>query len=212
MSCNKGLLKAQLKIEVRDKEGKLVAVRKKEIDLILDNFRDILAALLTPQFDFSDITSPAVVGAAKYAGIVDLEGTARDVPTHAIATVGTTDNVGMTITCLSGYDYVIKGSIGVTILIGTSTAAPTRGDYKLGAQVAWGIPTQTVGADYISWAVSIVLETAADIAEAGLSIFANVVAPLTTRVMKAILLFRDTFTAVSVPAGGTISVTYTLTL
>jgi len=89
--------------------------------------------------------------------------------------------------------------------------APTRNDYKLGAGVKAGAPTRTIGTDYISWAASFTLDTAADIAEAGMRIMLQLWSG-TAVGFERFMLFRDTFTPVSVPAGGTISVTYTLKL
>jgi len=212
MSCGKGLLKVQLKIKVKDRKGRVIAVREEESDLILDNFRDILAGLLLPEFSWTEAVGAGVVAFDKGVGLVDIEGTTRAPRTYGGITVGAYDDQGVSFTALAGNDYLGAGSMGVRIRIGTSTVAPTRADYKLGSEVASGIPTQTVGADYISWAVSIVLEAAADIAEAGLSILCNYSPPLGAKALGHFLLFRDTFTPISVPAGGTISITYTLTL
>jgi len=194
-----GLLRINLRVEVRDRRGKLVGVREKESDLILDNFRDVLAVLLTPREDLS-------LGLTRKASLVNTGGTAYNIPVWANAE--NAPGQGLSFTGAHRDPY---WTIGAYIQIGTSTVAPTRGDYKLGAFTAWGVPTQTVGADYISWAVSIVLEAAADIAEAGLvCLFQS--AHLATTAWPLFLLFRDTFTPISVPAGGTISVTYTLSL
>jgi len=200
MSCGKGLLKVELRVEVRDKEGNLMATRKKESDLILDNFRDVLAVLLRPYEDLAPDLE-------RRADLVDLAGTARSPAIWANTVV--TSGQGLNFTGALGYGPALP--TGVRIAIGTSTVAPTRADYKLGSEVAKADPSQTVGADYISWAVSIVLEAAKDIAEAGLGCVFQLetgVAPA----WKFFFLFRDTFTPISVPAGGTISITYTLTL
>jgi len=200
MSYKRGLLKAELKIEVRDRKGKLIAKRKCQSDLILDNFKLMLSTLMTPY-------ERIAVNTVRSVTLVDLTGTSRSVPIWANRTVPS--GYGLNFTgCHRDPDF----AIGVRIRIGTSTVSPTRGDYKLGSEVALGTPTRTVGADYISWAVSIVLDAAADIAEAGLSIRCIVAGYGATPEPHRIMLFRDTFTPVSVPAGGTISVTYTLTL
>jgi len=188
-----------LKVEVRDREGRLIGIRRKRSDLILNNFKRLLAAWLTPEEALAD-------GTRRNADVVTTDGTARTVPIWANAIHSSGQGLSFT----SGHkspDFII----GTVIRIGTSTVAPTRNDYELGAMVAKDKPTITVGADYISWAVSIVLETAADIAEAGLAVRVQG-QYLTTLITYYTLLFRDTFTPISVPAGGTISVTYTLTL
>jgi len=192
-------LRVNLRIEVRDRRGKLVGIREEESDLILDNFRDILAAMMLPQENLAE-------GANRVASTVDDAGVARNLPVWANSTISSGQGLSFT-----GAHQSPSWPIGVLILIGTSTVAPSRGDYKLGAKVAEGKPTQTVGADYISWAVSIVLEAAADIAEAGLLSYYQL-SFATAIFYPRVLLFRDTFTPISVPAGGTISVTYTLTL
>jgi len=205
-------LRVKLRVEVRDKDGSLIDVREKEGDLILDNFRDWLAAILSPRFEWSAVTGVNITGKEIYASLVDEGGVACDVPAVGVRTIGTGDSQVINFLGIAGYDAITPSWLGVQISIGTSTVAPTRGDYKLGAEVARATPTQTVGADYISWAVSIVLEAAADIAEAGLSLTCFDVAVGTYLGRGIFFLFRDTFTPVSVPAGGTISVTYTLTL
>jgi len=212
MGCRSGLLRIKLKVEVRDKHGKLIDMREKEGDLILDNFRDLLAAILTPYVEYSAATTVDYTAEEVNTSLVDLGGTARTVTTVGVRTVGASDNVIINFLGISGYDATPAGALGVRIHIGTSTVAPSRGDYALGAEITRKTPTQTIGADYISWAVSIVLEAAADVAEAGLSLVMTI-APVGSPVMRGgILLFRDTFTPISVPAGGTISVTYTLSL
>jgi len=199
MEEKRRLVEVELRVEVRDREGRVVGVRRCRSDLILDNFRDFLAGVLIP---FESLP----YGAARYASIVDTGGVARNTPIWA--NDENPSGQGLTFT---GASRSPSWPIGVTLAVGTSTTAPTRGDYKLGAEVAYGVPTVTVGADYISWAVSIVLETAADIAEASLRcVFQH--AFLATTSYSSVQLFRDTFTAISVPAGGTISVTYTLSL
>jgi len=212
MSCKRGLLKIKLKVEVRDKHGKLIETREKEGDLILDNFKEILAVLLSPYFLWSDVIGLNITGVEEYASLVDIGGTARSVPIMGVRTVGTSDDVTINFLGASGYDLIYGEAFGVLIEIGTSTVSPTRGDYKLGAKVKMGTPTQTVGADYISWAVSLVLDAAADIAEAGLTLTCLREAVGAGVARHTFMLFRDTFTPISVPAGGTISVTYTLTL
>jgi len=200
MSCRRQPVRVTLRIEVRNREGKLIDVREKVSDLILDNFRDIIAEVLYPL-----ITTTAT--GWRSAAVVDIGGTSRSLAVFSSADDRDMGEAGNFLhRSYSSFD------VGVRIAIGTSTVAPSRGDYKLGAEVARGTPTQTVGADYISWAISLTLTAAADIAEAGLMLRCIVAGWGVTPTFGDILLFRDTFTPVSVPAGGTISVTYTLTL
>jgi len=206
-----GLLRVKLRVEARNRKGKLVAERVKEADLMLNNFKNIIASLLIPEFSFAGAAVANQKTFEQYASVVDTGGVTRDVATHGGFTVGAGDNFLIALLALSGYDAYTSGSLGVRIRVGTSTVGPTRNDYALGAEVANGIPTQTVGADYVSWAVSIVLETAADITEAGLSLRCMAGSVGSAPTFVDVLLFRDVFTAVSVEAGGSISITYTLT-
>jgi len=200
MAKKKDFLGVKLTIEVRDKEGKLIKKICKESDLILENFRDLIAEVLYPYVTVA-------VNSWRTAALIDTGGTARSVAVFSTANTADTGDGG---------NFLMKRywdtDFGVRIAIGTSTVSPTRADYKLGAEVARGIPTQTIGADYISWAISITLTTAQDIAEAGLMLYCIVAGYTVTPTLADILMFRDTFTPVSVPAGGTISITYTLTL
>jgi len=192
-------MKVEVKVEVKDREGNLVAVRKQVNDIILNNFKDVLAELLYPM-------TTVTAGSYRTAAIVVVGGTARDIAIFSSVLSASGEGHNFIGVDSVAYDF------GVVIEIGTGTVEPTRDDYKLASLVKYATPTQTVGADYISWAVSIVLDTAADIAEAGLSIRCVVGGYGATPVPDRFMLFRDTFTPVSVPAGGTISVTYTLTL
>jgi len=188
-----------MRVEVRDKEGKLLAVRVNRSDLILNNFKKALATWLTP---FQELAA----GARKKVELVDMGGTTQTVTIWANDAISS--GYGLTFTAAQRDPFY---PVGARIWVGTSTVSPTRNDYKLGADVGYATPSQTIGADYISWAASIVLETAADVAEAGLSCFFQLGWKVATD-WRQILMFRDTFTPISVPAGGTISITYTLTL
>jgi hypothetical protein len=188
--------KIELTVKGYDQNGKLIAERKVIGDLLLNNFKNWLAAVLRPEENIASASSRTV-------SLTDTGGTARSVPVVS----------SKTITGGSGaiFNYVnANWTYGCRIRIGTGTATPARTDYALGAEVATGIPTQTIGADYIIWAVSITLASAADITEAGLSAYWNY-ADGATAAYANFLLTRDTFTAVSVPAGGTISVTIKFT-
>jgi len=146
-------LRMGLRVEVRDKDGNLVETREREGDLILDNFKDILAALLLPYFTWSIATGIGLTPFDKRASLVGLDGATWSVPIYGGHTLGTKDSTSICFTGLAGYDEIAAGGMGVDIGVGTSTVSP-----------------------------------------------------------GAFLIFRDTFTPISVPAGGTISVTYTLSL
>jgi len=178
------LCRVELEVKGYDEKGRLIAVRRKESDLILKNYVYLVSLIIYP-FAVAD----------RGADLVDQGGvTRREVVYNDSATM------------LFGYR---SGNVaaGAQIAVGTSTVAPTRDDYKLGAEVKRGAPTVSQYVDKVTIAVSLVLDAAADITEAG--VVCRMWAPI-DGIMVDIFLFRDTFTAVSVPAGGTISVTYTL--
>jgi len=181
----KGFLNVEVEVKAYDRNGKVIAVRKKESDLILTNFIKLVSTILSP-----------LAYENRTANLVAPDGVAR---VHTV--------IGDVGTDLFNFR---KGAtnLGVEIAIGTSTVAPTRDDYKLGAEVARGTPTWTLGADYLKLAVSIVLEVAKTIAEAG--VVMRLYSSGAGYVVYA-FFFRDTFTPIDVPAGGTISVTYTIT-
>jgi len=183
-------------IKAYDKRGKLKAFRFVRQKLMLNTFKKILAELFFPEVEmvadtYRSISAPDITGVARVLAIFS---------TRATAT-GEWGNL-----CYVNNTVATYGS---RIRVGTSTVAPTRDDYCLGSEVANGIPTQTVGADYIAWAVAITLETVADISEAGLSCRYRQTA---VDYFQDFLLFRDTFTPIPVAVGETISVTEKVTL
>jgi len=194
-------------VKVYDKRGRLKAYRFIRQKLMLDNFKELLAGT----FDVEE-----AVGAALYSrrvDVVDLGGVARTPATVAHVDIGTLNNRGVTFNAQASYTTAQPGTgvYGVRIRVGTGTVAPTRADYALASEVASGVPTKTVGADYITWSVAITLETAADIAEAGMSCRyqLGINAPPD---YASFMLFRDVFTPIPVGVGETISITEKLTL
>jgi len=173
--------------------------------LILDNWKQILAKSLLPEYTNPAYTDPT---ADEQASVVDTGGVSRGLWVIANTYIGS----GEALSYITGYN-VVDFVIGTRIRIGTGTVTPARADYALASEVASGVPTQTIGADYIVWAVAITLTTAQTITEAGLSIRCPVTYRVAPPTFQDILLFRDVFpTPVDVPAGGTISVTEKLAL
>jgi len=176
----------ELLIEVRDGKGKVVATRRCRSDLALNNFAELInSAFFTP------LETIPTGGTVEWAEMVQEDGLTRGFYTW-------TATGESAIVRSTGFDG------GVQIAVGTGTTSPTRYDYKLEAKVKQGTPTRTATAEYTSLAVSLVLETAATVAEAGLLM------QLWNHYDELVwvLLFRDIFTPIDVPAGGTISVTY----
>jgi len=186
-------------VKVYDKRGKLKAFRFMRQELILDNFKNMLAEIIYPL-----VTVPS--GSYRTASMVDVGGVTRAPSIYSGDE--TTDGYAHGLLC-SGR---VNITLGCIIRIGTSTVAPARGDYALGAEYASGTPTQTIGADFISWSIGITLTTVATITEAGLSCLYQYQKYPNSPATAHFLLFRDTFTGVVVPDGGTISITEKVTL
>jgi len=190
-------------VRVYDKRGKLRAFRFVRQRLILNNFRNLLAGILSIE---------DAIGSAPYSrafSAVNLVGTSRSPRAVGHADIGTGNNYGITFNAQSSYSTgrAGTGNYGTRIRIGTSTVAPTRADYALGSEVTHGVPSITVGTDFIAWSIGLTLATGAVITEAGLSLRMNVWFDGAWG-DEDILMFRDVFpTPVDVPDGGTIAVT-----
>jgi len=105
-----------------------------------------------------------------------------------------------------GTSYYVGDTDNLTdnkIAVGTGTTAPARTNYALESKVAETTAVTVVEIDYatVTAAASITLTTAADITEAGLFVYND-------SLPAWFMMIRDTFAAVSVPAGGTISITF----
>jgi len=184
-----------LLIKAYDRRGKLKAIRFVRQKLMLNNFRNLLGEIFHPEVTLATTT--------RAASLVEMGGLAKSIP--VFSTISIPDYYAMNFIAIEGSTV----DLGARIRIGTGTIAPARDDYALQSEVADGIPTQTIGADYIAWSVAITLTTAQDISEAGLSCrYCN---KTDTPEYSHFLLFRDTFTPVSVGAGGAISITERLT-
>jgi len=198
-----------LLIKVYDKRGKLKAIRFVRQKLMLNNFRNILGAYLVQESDM--VSAPGILASAS---AVDVGGVSRTLPIVAHSRTLGYYQRGC---CFSGQDsYDTEaglGKYGVRIRVGTGTVTPARDDYALASEYASGVPTRTIGADYIAWSVAITLTVGADITEAGMSVKGHVGGvDITAWTEGDILLFRDTFTAVSIADGEAISITERLTL
>jgi len=180
-----------LTIKVYDKKGKLIAVRFVRQRLILTNFRKLILFSILGHNNRWDV------------GELTITLTGEDGVTISPITWHDLDRE----TFMSAYHV---GMTPVKIAIGTSTVAPTRDDYALGSKVAEAeAPTVVEGADWVTYAQAFTLVTGADITEAGFFIKCYELAGV---VVKWVMLFRDTFTAVSVPDGGTIAITEKVTI
>lgn len=174
---------ARLKVVVKDKHGKVLGERVKDNDLILNNFRNgVLKGLF---------------GAISIAeGGVDMATIAGDTETFWPWRSSTSN-------------WTYSSTPSKKIKVGSGTTAPARTDFKLedekGETTAVSV---SVGNYYVTYAATIVLATGADITEAGYALYfldhdLN---------WQWVLFLRDTFTAITVPNGGSISITYKITI
>jgi len=170
----------ELSIELKDEDGNTIKRLLMSSDLLLNNLKNLLAALLIPE-----------ATSAVNVSLTCSDGVARSF----VIAIGTPL-------------FSSASPYGVKIQIGSGITTPTRDDYWLETPVAEGVPEQTIQPEEIMWKVSITLTSAADISEAGLSL----ILLDSGNVARTVLLCRDTFTAISVPAGGVISITYRLLL
>ena len=180
------MLKIECEVEARDPKGKIIDRRVIADDLVVKNLRRVLGGLMQRDCQIID-------------GFVDITGTARSL------------YIWYETTYL--FNHEPFGLSYVRMAVGTGTASPTVNDYALQTEVASGTsPTKTVvwAADHtvtIYYAMSFTLAEAKDITESGIWFQMDDSAGTP----RWFLLARDTFAAVSVPAGGTISVTYKIT-
>lgn len=199
---------AFLKIRVYDHNGKLLTSFRKPANLIVGNLHKLLALLFFKDYDASRLPADTV-----YPPFVDSGGTTRpgnrlrDRINHAIIRVQNEQWAAYT------FDY--SGPTRVMIAIGTGTNPPTIHDYILQSEVAYATsPTRIVGVlsdgrFRVTHAIAIGLTSEITITEAG--IWFQFYAYSETSggyVSPWIMLCRDVFTGITVPAGGTIAVEY----
>ena len=184
--CSVGV---ELEVRAYDRAGNLIATRTEQADLVVKNLRRLISYLLQ-----------------------------RDVINHTATDIGganRTISIWRTASSKTYYPFCFVSTVSldqIRMAVGTGTISPSVDDYALGSEVAAGTsPTKTFieAADYsatLYYAMSFTLASAADITEAGIWF-----AYATADGEKWHMFARDTFAAVSVPAGGTISVTYKFT-
>jgi len=201
----RGRFKSILKITVRDKDGKVIAKRKKVGDLFLRNFANWLALLLNAQMES---------GHEGNYTFKDTSGT--EITLNPANEVGGGYSPGTILE--PGVSENWKANL--KIVIGTGTTAPTVDDYKLAgtepnyiapAPYVQNPPTIEVDGDKLRIKFGLTIEATdfpMDIGESGVEIVV-MSRDIDTVVFWTILICRDTFTPVSVPSGGSITVEYT---
>ena len=185
------------------KKGKCYGIgfNDPEKDLILRNFARMLAALFRPK-------PPA--SAALSISLTDITNTARTVKVAYHGTFTTDDGVFNYINSTGNWAFH-----GVELAFGNPATppTPTRTDYELVALVA-RFPPSSTAVDETNWRVTVtgsyVWTDGGTVRETGMNAYWGVggVSPLWFR----FLLFHDAVSDVSVPPGGTVSVTYTIQL
>jgi len=178
-----------LLVKAYDKDGNLIAERAKEGDLWLRNWGKFLQLLFNP--DSGTTTS-----------LTAIDGSSRIIE---IRYWGSNDNII--------FSEVGDGS--VRVVIGSGTTSVSVDDYNLANQVAEATvssPSLSVSGNSmnITFSASFTLDTATDVSESGVKMLMEEYEASNND--KWILLIRDTFDAVSVPAGGTITITYIIRL
>jgi len=173
-------LKLTLQIQVFDPEGELIDERKVGEDLMLDNFKNLIAAIFYPET--SSLTT---------------------------ASVKDTGGVSRTLEVLLSTAYFGGTSpTGVRIVVGSGTTTPARTDYKLESQVAEKVPAQSIAADAISWQAEILFTTSVTLSEAGM--IGKYYSAAAAALVDVLLFRDLIDPALSIPAGGKCRITYTL--
>jgi len=188
-------LSAQLSVKVYDSTGALQASVTQNDDMVMNNFMNFLSSWLTYEGSTSS---------ASTFTMTDTSGTAH--------TLAGRDSASTASTCTWACEITTPPYAGGYIAVGTGTASPQRTDYKLASQyqslVTVTQPTYDPSTGNIVFGVGIIAGTAASISEVGF--FENWYIGSTN--WDYFMMFHDTFTAVPVTPGNTISVQYTVQL
>jgi len=189
----RGGVSLDLHIKAFDQEGNLVGEVYKESDPFVKNWQAFFAAIFGSDTNYARpniITTTGGGTATIYGGLTSL---------NIFYGTITSENI-------AGTDYYSS----FVIAIGTGTSPVGLGNYTLQSLVVKGIPfltiTESGNAFNITLSRSFTLASAYTISEAGLYFFSYYYT--TAASTNYYLLARDTFTGISVPAGGSIEVKY----
>jgi hypothetical protein len=185
-----------LEIIVRNKEGKIIETRKQEGDIYLDQWGAIIAAL------FKNCGNGTYSGSTTFS-CKDTGGTAR-----TLGGAASSGNSPLFASALEGP----SGSVQVAIGTGTNAAAHT--DYALQTPIsgATAYPSSITESNpsgnilYVSFSVTITLSAAAAVTEA----IVTLVVYDSSGTSRTLAITHDVFSAVNVPASGSITLNYTL--
>lgn len=179
---------SKLVIKVFRKDGSLKGKRVVEDDLLLDNWIKYLQIV--------SVVQPTLVN------------TVGDSKTFQNTRQVGDEGSGATVA-----DYYSKICDSHKIKVGTGTTGPSRSDYQLGSPVLGTTSvSEAVTNRNIKWSASITSTASYDITEAGFLAHiwcdATVQSPDINAVYNWFLFIRETFTAISVADGETISVSF----
>ena len=188
-------LAAQLSVKVYDSSGALKASVTQNDDMVMNNFMNFLASWLTNE---GYTSAPSTFTMTDTTGTVD--------------TLVGRDSLSTYNACTWACELSTPPYAGGYIAVGTGTTAVARTDHKLTTQyqslVTVTQPTYDPSTGNIVFGAGIIAGSAASISEVGF--FENWF--IGTEYWANFLMFHDTFTAVPVSAGNTISIQYTVQL
>jgi len=175
-------LKLILEVYVTDQKGKIIQERRIENDLILDNFKKLVAACLFPE-----TTALQSVQLREEGGTLQ------------------TFEILLSTSYFGG-----TSPTGVKLAIGTGETTPSREDYKLASELVREIPTQTIETAAIEWSHTFPITTTTEISEVGL--FGKYYSTSAAALQTVLLFWDLIEPPVVVEGGQSITVKYTLAL
>jgi len=187
-------VEVNLKIEVFDKEKRLISSISKEEDLVTKNFHRIFAGTISKRADNRSLPSPLGLIIASDGSISFIRFKTSD------------PNI-----------FYTSGTSGYLIEIGNGTRTPSIDDSRLESTITSGNPTtisltlHDTGEVTVTYIREFTFAAETTVSECGLffQIGCTIDGSSTSR---WIMLARDTFTPVTVPAGGSITIDYIITI
>jgi len=205
-------ISARLKITAFDAQGRKIARISKPVNLLLGNAHKMLAVLFFKETAVTALPFNTVYPSFNDANNVSRYGNRmRSKDNHALTNIQNENWAGTTF----GYTGIGNVMLGV----GTGTTEPALQDYALASEAASGVnPSRVVavlsdGRFKVTYAITFTFASAINITEAGIW-FQFYVYSETAGAWggKWVMLARDVFTAISVPAGGSVAIEYSFTV
>jgi len=205
-------ISARLKVTAFDAQGRKVAQLSKPVNLLLGNVHKMLAILFFKDYQLGLLPTNTVYPSFTDANNVSRAGNRmRSKDNHALSYIQN-ENFASSTFNYTGVGYVMLG-------VGTGTAEPTLQDYTLASEAASGVnPSRVVtvlpdGRFKVTYSITFTFASAINITEAGIwfQFYVNSETAGTSGA-RWVMLARDVFTAISVPAGGSVAVEYSFTV